>query len=469
MSGIDVLNIAKDSLLSHQTAINLTGTNIANANTPGYSRQRAAFSTLVQSVEIAGIERIYDQFLGVQLNEQANDLGDSEAKKDALGRIEMTFNETDGGGINELLNKFWGAWDDLSANPSGQAERQTLVSVSQSLTSMFRSYSSELRSAQYDANTRIPVLVDHVNDYASDIADINARILQAGTEDTDEPGLNSLRDKRAKLLSELAEIVDFHSIKDSKDSISVFLSNGMSLVEGGETWELDVVTENHASDPSFYDVVFKDDTKDNSDKEVINDFIKKGKMAAFIDVRDVMVSNADKTGYMDKLDALAAAIVKEVNDQHKLGYDMNQNLGEDFFVFDIDPEVKEARYMKVSADIIADINKIAASETVNGDGGNAVSMNAIKDELTMNDTSTFSAYYSSFVAQVGQDVAYVNRSFDHHTNLMSQLTNRREGISGVSIDEEMMNLIRYQTGYNASARLFGIAQELADTLMNLVK
>ena len=463
MSGIDALNIAKDALLSHQTAINLTGTNIANANTPGYSRQRAAFSTLVPSVEIAGIERIYDQFLGVQINEQANDLGDSEARKDALGRIEMTFNETDGGGINELMNKFWGAWEDLSANPSGQAERQTLVSVSQSLTSLFRSYSNELLSAQDDANARIPVMVDQVNDYASDIADINARILQAGTEDTDEPGLNSLRDKRANLLSELAEIVDFHSVKDSKDSISVFLFNGMPLVEGGQTWELDVVTENHASDPSFYDVVFKDDP----DKEVINSSITKGRLAAFLDVRDVTIGGEE--GYMASLDALAAALVKEVNAQHIKGYDTNQNLGEAFFIFDIAPEVKEAGYMKVSAAIIDDVNKIAASETVNGDGGNAVSMNTIKDKLTMNDTSTFSTYYSSLVAQVGQDVAYVNRSFDHHTNLMSQLTNRKEGISGVSIDEEMMNLIRYQTGYNASARLFGAAQELADTLLNLVK
>jgi flagellar hook-associated protein 1 FlgK len=127
--------------------------------------------------------------------------------------------------------------------------------------------------------------------------------------------------------------------------------------------------------------------------------------------------------------------------------------------------------MEVSADIIADVNKIAASETVNGDGGNAVSMSDIKDELTMNEVkSTFSSYYSSFlVGRIGQDVADVNRNFDHHTNLMSQLTNKREEISGVSIDEEMMNLVRYQTGYNAAARLFGAAQELADTLMNLVK
>jgi flagellar hook-associated protein 1 FlgK len=432
---VDILNIARGGLLSHQAAINLTGTNIANVNTPGYTRQRPVFSTSSnQSVEIANIERIYDRFLGAQINEQMYNLGYSEAKKDELGRIEMIFNEAGGGGISELLSKFWSAWEDLSANPSGQAERQALVSVSQSLTSMFRSYSGELLSVQDDANTRIRDLAHQVNGYLSDIADINSKIVRTKSDDI---GLNTLKDKRAELLSGLAEIIDFHYFEDSDGSINAFLSNGMPLVEGNKTWELDVVpVDPAASNPSFYDIVFKDDP----DEEPINSVITNGKLAAFLE------------------------------DQHKLGYDMSQNLGGDFFVFDIDPEVEEARYMKVSDLIIADINKIAASETVNGDGGNAVSMNSIKDELTMNDdTSTFSSYYSSLVAQVGQDVADANRNFDHHTNLMSHLTNRREEISGVSIDEEMMNLLKYQAGYNASARLFVAAQELADTLMNLMR
>jgi len=456
MSGIDALNIAKNALLSHQAAINLTGTNIANVNTPGYTRQRPVFNTSFgQSVEVAGIERIYDRFLGTQISEQMHNLGYNEAKRDELSRIEIIFNETDGGGINELLGKFWSAWEDLSANPSGQAERQALVSISQSLASMFRSYSSELLSVQDDANTRIADLVQQANGYLSDIADINSRI--AGTE-ADDAGLNTLRDKRAELLSGLAEIIDFHYFEDSDGAISVFLSNGMPLVEGSQTWELDTVTGEN-DNPSFYDVVFKDDP----DEEVINNVITSGKLAGFLEVRDTVVE-----GYMKSLNDLAASIVDKVNTQHKLGYDINQNLGEDFFVFD--GGVEEAGYMKVSADIIADINKIAASETVNGDGGNAASISAIKDELTMNGgKSTFSSYYSSLVAHIGQDVADVNRGFDHHTNLMTQLTNKREEISGVSIDEEMMNLVRYQTGYNAAARLFSAADELVDVLMNMVK
>ena len=128
-----------------------------------------------------------------------------------------------------------------------------------------------------------------------------------------------------------------------------------------------------------------------------------------------------------------------------------------------------ARNIEVSTAILGNINKIAVSETVNGDGGNASNIGAIKDELLMNDDhSTFNSYYASIVGQIGQDVIGANRDFDRHTNLTNQLTNKRESISGVSIDEEMMNLVKYQTGYNAAAKLFSTADELVDTLMNMV-
>jgi len=126
--------------------------------------------------------------------------------------------------------------------------------------------------------------------------------------------------------------------------------------------------------------------------------------------------------------------------------------------------------MRVSTDIVEDVNKIAASETVNDDGGNAELIGAIKDKLVMNGgTSTFNSYYTSFVGKVGQDLAGEERGLDHHTNIMNQLINKREGISGVSIDEEMINLVRYQLGYNSAAKLCKVAGELIDTLLNLIR
>jgi len=457
MSSISLLNTAKDGLLSHRTAINLTGSNITNVNTPGYTRQLPVFSSrgsidVGASVEIEKIERVYDKFLGVQINDEMHDLGYSEAKKGMLEKVEIIFNESSGDGINELLNKFWSSWEDLSANPTGQVERDALVSASQNLASVFRSSSEELVSVQNDANTEIAGLIDRANGYMSDIADLNNEIAAIKTGKGDA---NDLRDKRAEALKGLAEIFDFQHLEDSNGSINVFLPNGMPLVMGDRTWELDVKT--NPANSSFYDVVFQDDPV-----TVLNDTVTKGKLAGFLEIRDDKIPN-----YIGDLDSLAESIINEVNTQHQLGYDMGHNLGGVFF----EPATATAaKDMQVSSVIVTDANKIAASETVNGDGGNAELIGTFKDGLFMNGgTSTFNSYHASFVGKVGQDLADEERGLDHHTNLMNQLINKREGISGVSIDEEMINLIRYQLGYNSAARLCNVADELIDTLLNLVR
>lgn len=463
MSSISLLNTAKDGLLSHRAAINITGCNITNVNTPGYTRQVPVFSSwgcvdigagqVQLSVGIEKIERVYDRFLGFQINDKMHDLGYSEAKKGALERVEIIFNESSGGGINELLNKFWSSWEDLSANPTGQVERDALVSASQNLASIFRSSSEELVSVQNYANTEIAGLIDQANSYMSDIADLNNKIAAIKTGKGDA---NDLKDKRAEALKGLAEIFDFQHLEDSNGSVNVFLSNGMPLVMGHQTWELGVKV--NPANSSFYDVVFQD----NPDEKVPDNTITKGKLAGFIEIRDDKIPN-----YMSDLDSLAESIINEVNTQHQLGYDVGHNLGGVFF----EPATATAaKDMRVSTDIVADVNKIAASETVNDDGGNAEAIGALKDKLFMNsNTSTFNSYYASFVGKVGQDLADEERGLDHHTNLMNQLINKREGISGVSIDEEMTNLIRYQLGYNAAARLCNVADELIDTLLNLVR
>ncbi|NIA11665.1 MAG: flagellar hook-associated protein FlgK [Nitrospiraceae bacterium] len=469
MSGINLLNIAKDGLLAHQTAIDLTGSNITNVNTPGYTRQRPVFTSrgctdvgagqVQVGVGIKKIERVYDRFLGAQINDKMHDLGYSEAKKGLLEKTEIIFNESNAGGINELLNKFWNAWGDLSANPTGQAEREALLSASQSLASTFRSSSDELVSVQNDANTEIAGLVHQVNGYIADIADLNKGIAAIKTGEGDA---NDLRDKRAEAIKSLAKILDFQQTEGPNGSVNISLSNGMPLVEGDRTWNLDVETNstNHPDNPNFYDVIFQNDP----DKEVLNDTIKKGKIAGSIEVRDVKIVN-----YMDNLNKLAASIIDKVNTQHHKGYDLvdpNNPSGEDFF-----EPATVAKDMRVSSKIVENVNKIAASAEANSvDGGNAEIMEGLKDKLIMNgDTSTFNSYYASLVGNVGQDLADETRQFDHHTNLMSQLTNKREGISGVSIDEEMINLTRYRLGYNSAAKLCGIAGKLIDTLLNMVQ
>ena len=454
-----ILNIAKEAMFANQTAINLTGSNIANVNTPGYTRQRPLFGSLGASTGQVGlgvgIERVYDGFLEVQINEQRSDLSYNEAKKNALDRIEVIFNEANNDGISAFLDEFWDAWEDLSVNPSGQVAREALLSDARGLASIFRSSSDELASVQRDTNSQIVDLVDSVNSYLSDIAVLNDKISQIGTGNG---GANALMDTRAELLGNLAEIIDFNSFEDSNGSINIFLSNGMTLVNGNQAWRLDTVIGNHAEDPSFYDVVFE-----GHEGDVINGVVTGGQLAGLLAVRDELIGGDD--GYMSRLDDLAVAIADTVNGLHESGFDMYGNLGGNFF----DP-ITKASDMRVSADIEIDVNRIAASQTVNSDGALAAQIGALREALVMNGgTATFGDEYAAFVGHIGQDAANATRDCDRQTTLMDQLTTRRESISGVSIDEEMINLIKYQTGYSAAARLCTVAQELMDTLLALVQ
>ena len=186
MSISSLLNTAKDSLQSYQLAIDLTGGNIANVNTPGYSRQRAVFNAVGAvdvgsgrgqiGVNVTSIERIYDEYLDNQVANQSQVLSYNEAKSDLLNRIEGIFVEN-GGGASDLLNKFWNAWSELAVNPKGKVERENLLAAAEDMTSAFRRLDSELRKIVQDAGDAISGIVAQTNDYLTQVADLNSKII----------------------------------------------------------------------------------------------------------------------------------------------------------------------------------------------------------------------------------------------------------------------------------------------------
>ncbi len=453
-----VLNTAKEALISQASAINITGSNIANVNTPGYSRLRAVFSSVGVSqsgssnfqvgVQVVNADRIYDQYLEARLVYQSQEVGYGETLQSGFDRVESIFNESGENGINEAMSAFWNAWDDLSANPSGQVERDTLVSCAENLTSLFRQKAQDLADVQADANAAVADTVTAINSCLTDIAAYNEKIVEITSGGGNA---SDLLDKRMESLKELGGLIHFDYIEDATGAVSVFLADGKPLVEGGTTWPLDVAA--NSGNSNFYDVVFEGSTAAE------NSVITGGKIAAYLEIRD---EAAD--GYLTKLNTLAAGLANAVNTQHQLGFDADGNLGGNFF-----DSITEAADMQVSAAIKADAGKIAASGSVADDGDNAVAMAAIKDSLLMEGgTSTLSTYYSALMAEVGQDAADAADNMDRQDAMMTQLTNQREAVSGVSLDEEMLNLIKYQMGYNAAGKLCGVVDEMMDTLLALV-
>lgn len=365
-----ILFTAKESLLSNLTAINVTGSNISNVNTAGYSRMRAIFESVGTKdassdqtqvgVKIAEIQRTYDKYLVSQLVDQEAQVADYQSQNDLLTRIENVLNESAGGGINDALSEFWNAWSDVSTNPSGKAQREVLISVAQNLSSTFNERASDLNDIQQDANQSIADAVTTLNGYLQQMAVYNDEIVKA---EIDGGQATNLRDNRDELLRKISGILDINYLEKSNGSLYVYMSNGKALVEETNVWTLDV--QANPDNSNLYDVVFTADPTKS-----LNEFITSGKLAGLITMRDTVIPD-----YIDELNQTASSIINKVNEQHSLGYDQDGNVGGVFFT-----PTAEAKYMEVSSAIIADTRKIAASATINGDGDNAQAIVALQDD-----------------------------------------------------------------------------------------
>lgn len=455
-----LLNTAKDALLSHQMAIDVTGSNIANVNTPGYSRQRVIFratggvdvksGTMQIGVDVSGIERVYDNYLESQIIQQNQLVGYNETKADILSNVETIFDESKGGGFAELLGRFWSNWEDLSGNPEGQVQRAALLSTAESLAATFRDMSSGLKDLTINAEQEISSVVTQVNSIVSAIGDLNERIVGAGSVQGDA---NLMLDNRTELLKSLSNLIDINTVEGNDGSVKVFLSDGSLLVDGTMTKSLTLVPS--AGDSSISDIAFAD-----RPDEPVTTSITQGKLGALLDIRDKIIPR-----YKQELDTLAKGIADQVNAVHQTGFDRYQNTGINFF----DP-VTNAADMHVNTEISEDINRIAASSTVTGDGENALKLGGLGQQGLLNGgLSTFNDYYTSIVGEIGQEVADSNWSVKHQNNVMERLTNMRESVSGVSVDEEMVKLTKYQMGYNASGKLCSVVNEMLDTLMSIIQ
>lgn len=560
-----VLYTAKQALLSNLTAINVTGSNIANVSTDGYTRLRPVFESVGTKdaasnqeqigVKIAEIQRIYDKFLQSQIVQQDAAVGSATANNNLLTQIEGIMNESTGGGVNDAISQFWSAWGNLSANPSGQAERDVLVSAAQNLTNIFNQRAGELSDIQRNVDQTIVSDVDKLNGYLRDMAAMNVEIsntVASGGQATSE------KDNQLSLMRKISSIIDVNYVEMSDGSFYISLpSNGKALVEENNSWQLSA--QNNPANSNLSNIVFTDDPGTSLDN-----YIKGGELGGLLNIRDVILP-----AYINELNQTADSVINKVNSQHMAGYDQDGNIGGAFF----DPTKMEAKNMQVSDTIVADTKKIAASSTVNADGDNATAIAAIKDDkmyaslgqifsahigvdsgsatgqinnvgqayknttapivitrgatagswviapankggynnatvlsssdskvtvdldnngtadITFNlsgtwgsggagDTITFSltkldsttnidGYYSAFMARMGQDVASSSTTLEREKTIATQQNDQREQLSGVSLDEEMLNLIKYQMAYNAAGRVTKTVAEMMDTLISL--
>jgi flagellar hook-associated protein 1 FlgK len=465
MSGLNVaLETAKRALFSQQTAVNVTGHNIANVNTPGYSRQRADLVSgqslkvpggrVGTGVEVNTIERIYDRFLSGQISTQVQNKGKAAAEQQVLDQVQAVFNETGGIGLNDALSEFWNAWQSLATNPTGAAERSGVISATTTLAQRFRDTDNRLDTLQTDINHLVSGDVDRVNLLTKKIAGMNVAIQQ--TEIGGQQPANDLRDQQQILLDELAELVPVQIFQQGDGQLGVQLPGGKPLVNGTAVWEL---TTSPAAG-GITKVQWRDQSGAPTD---ITNQLSQGKLGGLIRARDTLL-----VGYRQQLDTLAAGLIEAVNGIHTGGVDLNGADGLELF------KGTSAGDIVINPLIQQDPNKLAAAKRESdgtyaaGDNRNALAIAALQTTPPTGSTRTLDESYGQLISQIGTDAQRAEQDVAYQGAILEQLNNRRDAISGVSIDEEMTNLIKFQQAYSAAARLITRVDDMMRMVIEMV-
>lgn len=479
------MEIARRSLMAHRQALDVTGHNIANANTPGYSRQVARLTatppvgvpSLTQptlagqmgtGVEVKEVVRMADAFIQYQINEESQALGYWQRRGQILKEIELTFLEPTDAGIHGALEQFWNAFHELSKNPESHAVRSVVRERAAVLTDTIRSVYDQLEPLKKQLDTEIRAMVSEINTIAGQIAVVN-REIGAVIANGNVP--NDLLDQRDALVQRLSELIDVQVVELGHGMIGV-ANGGVSLVDGVQHREIlieEVGVERQAE--LYWSGIHQ---KVNA---------RSGELKALLEGRDEEVPY-----YIDRLNELAATLIETVNEVHRQGYglidtfDPNQHPphnpsgapappppGRDFFkTLSGDEALNAAKHIALSRDILTNLNYIAASKSgAAGDGGIALELAQLRHgRLYDGGTATPAEFLSSIVTGLGVHGQRAEGMIGHQQVLVDHLDRLRASVSSVSLDEEMSNLIMYQHAYAAASRLVTTIDESIDTIIN---
>ncbi|HUL15547.1 MAG TPA: flagellar hook-associated protein FlgK [Terriglobales bacterium] len=450
------LNITLSSMLAEEGAIETTSNNIANVNTPGYSRQRPVLEeappvlngNLVfgTGVQLQQVESLRDSILDLRVNQETQQQGSLNSFLNSAQQIQSLFNETNGTGLQSDLTNFFNSLSQLSTNPSDLNLRQAVLTSAQNLASAFNQTSSALTTQQRNVDLSVTQTVSQINTLTQQIAAVNSQV-SAATTSNQNPG--PFVDQRQQLINQLSNLVDVSEINAGNGSLTLTTSSGAPLVVGGQSFALTTQTDPATA---LQDI--------DSQGTNITANITGGELAGQLQIRDQEIPSIQNS-----LDTLASSLANAVNTQHQAGFDLNGAPGGNFFV----PPTGVAGAAASLAVAITDPTKIAASsDGTPGDNGNVNALLDLQNQNIVNGETPMNAY-SNLVFQMGNDVQTAQTNQTAGSQVLSQLQNLQGGVSGVDINEESANLIRFQNAYTASAQVATTINTLLQTTIDMVQ
>ncbi len=459
---ITSLYTGASGIFVNQTGVQVTGNNIANVNTTGYSRQTADVTSstpLDQGGMLFGtgstvetIERAGDIFITSQLVNQSAIYGEYEAANTPLSDIEHILDISDSS-LSSEIDSFFAAWESLSSNPAGTTERQQVIQETEDLANHFNLIDQQLTDVVNSINGSIESLVPSLNEQILQVGNLNQNIMQ--TEVTGN-NANTLRDQRDLLVQEISEACGATIYSDNDGMVCMQLSNGLPLVTGRMVSTFSVERVDGLSQITL--------TSGQAESSLDVDDLG-GTLKGLLGVRDETIPDIN-----NDIDQLAYELATTVNTLHSTGIDQNGVLGTDLFnlVAPSDPLAPawEGAAASISLDFDDPAMIAAGTSGLTGDNGLTLSITALRDTTTVNG-ATYTEEYARIAAKSGLAMSSNDQKLSDSTELLNSLSNKRDSIAGVSTDEEMLLLIKYQTGYEAAASYLAVVKEMLDTLIRL--
>lgn len=538
------LNVAFSGLSASQMALNTVSHNIANANTPGFARQRLSLhankpdifpsvpGTIGKGVGMDHVQQIRDVFLDEKYRREQTKLGEFSSLENTYKTLEAIINEPSKSGIRTVMDEFFSALHELNKAPESLTTRalvrQRAIALQEAVKGMYASFRQEQSNLNFEAK----VVTNEINGYGKQIADLNKTIYQT---ELNGQKANDLRDQRNLILDKLSGLVDINYYEDTKGRFYVDI-NGSSLVSHYDNNEIVVKERATRNNPDDVDKMFDLEWESGATFSA-----NKGKLKAILDMRDNI--DGEQKGipyYVDKLNEFVDTLATELNRIHKAGYNLNKETGVNLFTInnmsteeyenhmltsglnglpavDVTSTItdgitsgmtdeeknkkihenktkflennpqyknKSVKFIKgkyvvvdrikagdltISKNIEDDLDQIAASKTPEGapgDGDNALLLAQVRHNVELYAWGSPDDFVKSLVSNLGVDAQDAIRNKSNEEVMVKQIENERQSIMGVSLDEEMTNMIKFQQAYNASARMVNVIDEMIDLVVN---
>ncbi len=446
------MHLATGAMAVDQGALEVTANNVANVNTPSYSREVPVLEestpvvlgnlTYGTGVKLGEVHSIRDAILQLRIQQETGQQGQLNAFVSAMNQAQTLF-AAGTGDIGSQISNLFSSIAQLSTNPVSISLRQGVLTAASNLASSFNHIASNLSAQRSSLDLNVAQSVQQVNTLAQQIAGLNGQI--AALENIGRDA-STFVDQRDDLINQLSALIDVSEIK-SDSGITLTTSNGTALVTDTRSYSLEM----QADAAGVQHII--------SQGSDITSTINSGTLAGLIQVRDQTLP-----GLLNRLDTLAAGLATAFNRANASGFDLNGNAGGDFFS---PPSAAVAGAAANMAVAITDPALIAASSDGSaGSTGNLANFSAIQNQ-TVIAGATPTDYYANLVFNVGNDVSNGTAELQSAQLVLQELQDQRGSISGVSLDEEAANMVQYQRAYDSMARVVTSINQMLETVIDM--